>query len=234
VDVTAIWAAVAAIGTVATGGIAAVSARQSRQSARESNNAAKESTAAAKESTAAAKSLAAIEADRRHSEMTPQFRVVCEPSNPGADTLTLRVILTGPPGLYHLNGVTVRIRDDYFRRGDYPPLGGSPSREEIKAHIWGPYRFRPGTGPDEGRADETGRVTPYEEHSLPVGEELLYLLEPTWAPRWSSWSPEDWRRQIGDVIRLTIEARRRVYGTWTLPCEIDVGDGQKPVTITVP
>jgi hypothetical protein len=70
------------------------------------------------------------------------------------------VILAGPPGLHHLDGVTVRIRDDYFRRGDGQLTAGCPSREEIKAHIWGPYRFRPHTGPDGGRADDTGRVTP--------------------------------------------------------------------------
>jgi hypothetical protein len=50
---------------------------------------------------------------------------------------------------------------------------GGPTREQVETHIWGPYMFTGGTGPDQARADGTGRVTEYDE-ALPVGEELQY------------------------------------------------------------
>ena len=41
----------------------------------------------------------------------------------------------------------------------------------MKQQIWGSYRFTPGVGPDEARADRTGRETGYNG-TLPVGEAL--------------------------------------------------------------
>jgi hypothetical protein len=164
--------------------------------------------------------VAGIERDRRHSELTPRFRIEWGQANPGVETLTLRVTLAGPPGLDFVDRLTVRIRDDHFRRSDHEPLAGGPSREDIARQIWGPYRFTPGTGPDEARADETGRVTVYD-HVLPVGEGLPFQLDPTYPPRWSAWTREGWLAQVGTVIRLVLVAERDGHGSWTLPAEID-------------
>lgn len=207
-DVGVVWSAVGALGTVTAAGIAAWAARQSRSSAEQAN--------------LAAGALADIERDRRHSELTPRFWVRVEPGGEGTDVKRLRVMLVGPPGLDHLDSLTVRIRDDHFRRGEGMLLAGGPSREQVKNHIWGPYMFTPGTGPDEARADGTGRVTAYEA-SLPVGEELPFQLEQTRPGSWmGNMSQEDWQRQRGTVIRLAIDATHNEHGTWTLPCEIDV------------
>jgi hypothetical protein len=214
-----VWSAVGAIATLAAAGVAAWAARQSRISAQRAN--------------AAAEALAEIERDRRHSELTPRFRVIVEPWGPGTDTKKLRVMLLGPPGLDHLDTVTVRIRDDHFRRGEGMLLAGGPTRDQVKTHIWGPYMFTPGTGPDEARADSTGRVTAYEA-ALPVGEELPFQLEPTRPGSWmTAMSQEDWQRQRGTVIRLAIDATHAQHGIWTLPCEIEVGNDPR-AQVTIP
>jgi hypothetical protein len=148
-----------------------------------------------------------------------------EPWGAGTDVMNLGVMLLGPPGLDHLDMATLRIRDDHFRRGEGTLLAAGPTREQIKDHIWGPYMVTPGTGPDEARADRTGRVTVYEA-ALPVGEELPFQLEPTRPGSWmTGMSQEDWQRQRGTVIRLAIDATHVQHGTWTLPCEVDVASG---------
>ena len=84
---------------------------------------------------------------RRNAELTPRFRVTCEPSNPGSPTLRLGVFLSGPPELERLDALAVAIRDDHPWRGQGTPLAGGPTPEQVAAQIWGPYRFIPGTGP---------------------------------------------------------------------------------------
>jgi hypothetical protein len=218
-----VWESVIAIGTVA----AAVAAWQSRSSSGRAN-------AAAETANAAAVTLAEIERDRRRAELTPRLRVRCEPWNAGSDILRLRVMLLGPPGLNGLDRLTVSIRNDHFRRGEGVLLAASPTREQIRNHIWGPYQFTPGVGPDDQLADATGRTTVYDL-VLPVGEELPFQLEPTRPPQWAtSTTPEDWRRERGNVIRLAFIAEHARYGAWTLPAEVDVGDGSEPVTVEIP
>ena len=114
------------------------------------------------------------------------------------------------------------VRDDHFRRGEGTLTADGPTREEIKAQVWGPYRFRPGTGPDDFLADAGGRVTAYEAE-LPVGEELPHLLERTRPSAWAkSMTQQQWNEQRGPVIRLAPEAWHADHGQWVLPCEIDL------------
>jgi hypothetical protein len=194
--------------------------------ARRSDRSAGRSAVAAERSAVASEARAALEGQRRHAELTPRFRITCGPANPGTDTLRLVVFLAGPPELGRLDSVTVKIRDDHPWRADGTPLAGGPSPEEVAAQIWGPYRFIPGTGPgaDLSRgipgADPTGRVTP--TRGMPVGEELPFALEPTSAPRWSAWSLENWRAQIGNVIRLQLDSHRDGWEPWTGTCEYDL------------
>lgn len=213
------WGALGSLGTVAAVAIAAWAALQARVSARESN--------------AAATQLTAIESQRRQNELCPRLRVICKPLNPGSDILRLRVMLIGPPGLDRLDRLTVTIRNDHFLRGDgHHQHMGSPTREEVKQHIWGPYRFTPGTGPGEARADHTGRETVYDA-SLPLGEELPYQLEHTMPGHWmTSMTLQDWLRQCGTIIRLAFTAEHTEYGTWYLPCEIETAN--TPVKVCVP
>jgi len=144
------------------------------------------------------------------------------------------VALVGPSGLDRLDRLTFTIRNDHFRRGEGPyqqRLDG-PTPEQIKAHIWGPYHFTPATGPDEARADRTGRTTVYDAE-LPIGEELPFQLEHTIPGHWmTGMSQPDWLQQHGTVIRLALIAEHSEYGTWYLPCEIDAATS--PVTVYVP
>lgn len=172
----------------------------------------------------AASTTAAIDVQRRHGELTPRFRVEFSAPNPGSDARRLQVTLLGPPELRRLDALTVTVRDDHPWRAEKTPLAGGPTQEQVARQIWGPYRFTRGTGPgaDPGRgvpgADETGRSTP--TGGMPVGETLPFDMEPTWPPKWSGWSPEDWRRQIGPMLRLLLECHREGWEPWVLPCEI--------------
>lgn len=214
-DLTVIYTGLGDAVALGSAVIAAVAARQSKESSGRANQ--------------AAGALAEIERDRRHAELMPRLRVRVEPLTPGdEEDLRLRVMLTGPPGLDRVDGLTVKIRDDHFRRGEGTLLADGPTREQIKAHVWGPYRFRPGIGPDGARADDDGRVTAYSSE-LPIGEELPYLLERTRPPAWAAhMTQEQWNGQRGPVIRIVLEAWHSDHGKWVLPCEIDLGTDHNP------
>lgn len=211
------WEAVSAVAAAAAAATSAFAAWQSRSAARQSN--------------ATASTLADIERDRRHSELCPRFRVSSSPWGAGTDKLRLLITLSGPPALTHLDRITVGIRDDWFTRGEGPLLGGL-TKEKVKEHIWGPYRVSPGTGSHGAVADATGRTVPFDLR-VPLGEALVLQLEPTPAPTWSNMSPDDWRREQGSVIRFALFAEHDEHGSWSLPCEIDVGNGTGPAAVDV-
>ncbi|MDG4760742.1 hypothetical protein [Micromonospora sp. WMMD710] len=179
--------------------------------------------------------MTAIESERRKSELSPRFRVACEPLNPGSeDIVRLRVALIGPPGLDRLDRLTVTIRNDHHRRGEgeLQQYMDGPTQEEVKQHVWGPYRFTPHTGPDDARADGMGRQVVYDQ-SLPIGEELPYQLEHTHPGHWMrSYTQASWLRERGPVIRLAFTAEHKDHGSWYLPCEIETET--MPATVQVP
>ena len=196
---------------------------------------ARQSARSAQLSAGAAETTAELDSDRRHAELTPQLRVTCEPLNPGSTTLRLQVFLVGPPELQRLDGLTAVIRDDHPWRAHIgaPTAGATP--EQIAEQIWGPYMFTPGVGPgaDPVRgipgADRTGRTTP--TGGMPVGEVLPFQLEPTRPPTWFAQSPDDWKRERGPVVRLTMECSRDGMEPWTLKCEINT---ERQSVVTVP
>jgi hypothetical protein len=86
----------------------------------------------------------------------------------------------------------------------------------------GPYRFKPGTGPHAAHADATVRVTLFN-HELPVGEILVFQLEPTSPPPWATGTTlDEWQRERGTLMRLAFDATHPDFGSWTLSCEIDL------------
>jgi hypothetical protein len=214
-----IWAPTEALGVVVAAGIAAGTTLIAKKAADKSN--------------ASADTLAEIERQRRHRELTPRLRVICEPWGNGIEgVLRLRVIQVGPPGLDRLDKLTAAIRNDHFRRGDnYPERMGGPTAEQVKAHIWGPYHFTPSTAPDDARSDATGRSTVYET-PVPIGEQLVYQLEHTLPGGWMSMGQPDWITQQGTLIRMAFTAEHNEHGTWYLPCEIETAD--LPTTVFLP
>jgi hypothetical protein len=197
------------------------------------------SARASKQSATAAATAASIELDRRHNERCPRLKIACSPINPQSDLtsdqLRLTVALVGPPELDRLDQMTVTIRDDRPGRGDGAQRPGGPSPDEVRAQVWSPYRFVPGTGPgaDPSRgvpgADSTGRTTPTS--GVLVGDALLFVLEPTLPPRWSNQTTDDWRREQGAVLKLAVECHDSGDRPWTITAEIDTRD---PDPVEVP
>lgn len=195
------------VAVVATAVIAAWAAWQSRSAAREANK--------------AARTLAQIEVDRRHAELTPVLEVSCEEKS-GIGTLRLTIRLAGPPGLDRVDTLTVTIRDDSARRAGHL-LPGGPAREDVERHVWGPCRLQPGAGPDGILPDETGRSLRYNR-PLPAGESILCFLEQTGPPRWSAGNGSQWRETVGTVLRLSFTMTHAEHGPWTLPGQLDLSE----------
>ena len=200
---------------------------RSADAAERSAEAAERATEAAARSAEAAAVTAKLDMDRRHSELTPRFRITCEPG--GQDGLRMMVFLAGPAELERLDALTITIRDDHAWRGQGPPIAGGPTPERVASQIWGRYRFIPGTGPSaspvdgiEG-ADPVGRTI--KTAGLPVGEELPFSLEPTYPPSGSTWTMGSWRQAVGPMLRLRLECHRDGWEPWILPCEMKIEDG---------
>ena len=195
-----LWAAIGAIGAVTAALIAAWAAGQSRLSSTQAN--------------AAATTLARIETERRHGELTPHFRVIFAPAGSGMSRCEPSVKLVGPAGLNRIDNLTLTILDDHFRRADATNIVGSVTKEQIERQIWGPYRLVAGVGPDDSRADETGWQTVYN-HPIPVGEELPFPIDTVPPPPWSQLSPTEWQN-MQKKLRFALNATHSQYGTWRL------------------
>jgi hypothetical protein len=200
------WEVVSAVSGAVAAVAAAWAAWQSRGAAREAN--------------LAATTLARIEEERRLAELTPVLELALARET-GTVSPRLTVRLAGPPGLDRVDSLTVAIRDDSDRRARNA-LPGGPSAEEIRRHVWAPLRFVPDSGPDDARADESGRAVTYA-HPLASGDSLIYLLEPTSQPRWGTWNGNGWLAAVGTVLRLSFTMTRSGRGDWTLPCDLEMG-----------
>jgi hypothetical protein len=205
----------------------AQAAERSAVDSSRSADAAERSAEAATRAADAAAVTAKLDTDRRHSELTPQFRITCQPG--GQDGLRMMIFLAGPPELERLDALAVTIRDDHPWRAQGSPIAGGPTPEQVAGQIWGRYRFIPGTGPgaspvkDIPGADPAGRTT--HTTGLPVGEELPFDLEPTYPPSWAQWTQEGWRQAVGPMLRLELECRREGWAPWVLRCEMKIEDG---------
>ncbi len=176
---------------------------------------------AARQSNRTAETLARIETERRHAELTPVLKVRCA-ENGGGASQRLTVTFTGPPGLDGIDTLTVAITDDSEDRAR-SALPGGPSAEKIREIVWGPVRFMPDSGPGEDRADGTGRAVRGTQRLRP-GASLEYLLEPTQPPSWVGGSGIDsWRSIVGTVLRLEFTATRAGHKPWTIPGELEIG-----------
>lgn len=161
----------------------------------------------------AASSLTAIEQDRRHSELTPEFRF--EFKDPGNGQPLLRVYLDGPASLSHLDRIDLTVRDDMPNRERFA-VGSVLTEEDIKAQIWGPFRFVPIV---DGASQDGRTMAPFD---LPVGESRRFALEPTTAPRWDP-NPDWWREQRkNDPLRLTVQCSKDGHEPWLLKFEVQL------------
>ncbi|MFZ3562775.1 hypothetical protein ACOKM5_43385 [Streptomyces sp. BH097] len=176
--------------------LSGVAALASWRSSREANN-----TAA---------TIAQIERDRWHHELTPVLRLKLDE---GHGHLLVRS--DGPANL-EIVEVELHVKDDRDRSQD-PVLAGGASPEEIAATIWGPYRFRPGV---DGTLRE-GRMA--GDFRLDVDDVRRIAVDPTLKPAWYEGveGEQRWRDQYSNHnFRLLILCTARGFNPWFLSAEV--------------
>ncbi|WP_280666043.1 MULTISPECIES: hypothetical protein [unclassified Kitasatospora] len=164
-----------------------------------------------------AETVAAIERDRWHVDLTPDLGIMFEPQ--GDSYALLKVELRGPAGLDRLDQVVVTVRDEGgVDHEGHAGLGGSIPVEELRSVVWSQYRFRPSV---DG-ADRLGRgVAPF---ALERGEWRPFAMECTLKPHWFT-DLESWQRRFkGKPLRLTLECRRQGHKPWIVSHELSVPD----------
>ncbi|MDX3354808.1 hypothetical protein PV703_16150 [Streptomyces sp. ME01-24h] len=154
-----------------------------------------------------ATSVAQIERDRWHRELTPQLRIKlqAEPHH------VLYVRFDSPATLGELN-VHLTIRDD-SNRSRLPYLAGAPTPEQRAEVIWGPYRFRPGV--DE--ADNLGRSV--RAFPLLAGDRHRLALDLSLKPSWYEGADGEqrWRGEYRTApIRLWAVCTVQGHKPWKL------------------
>lgn len=160
-----------------------------------------------------AESVAQIERNRWHQDLTPQisFRIDDERGWPD-----LMVRYTAPSGISRLDSVELRVRDDRNREED-PVLAGSLTPEERRATIWGPYRFRIYDHSTE--AEGIGRIP--EPFSLARGDVQRLTLEATFPHSHYGGGSTEWEHHYaGEPLRLWIVCRAEGHKPWELTVDV--------------
>jgi hypothetical protein len=155
---------------------------------------------AARRSNATADSMAKIERDRWHADLTPQFDIDLRE---GLSQAKVHIYLNGPDILGHLDEVTLTVEDDDMDHTLRTPEPGL-TQEKIDAHVWGPFRFTP----SGNQGDANGRtVGPFH---IQVGRGRPLSMERTMPGFWMEGTTRDrWQENYaGQPIRLRIVCRR--------------------------
>jgi hypothetical protein len=165
--------------------------------------------------------MEAIERDRRHSELAPQFDVFCYTQETAHDYAFLHVALA-EGGVDFLDEVIIRILDeawtDHWSRG----LPDGVSQKEAEAFVWGPWEFS--TDASQVANNRTSRPRRYSRADGKNWD--IFELRLTRPGRWMSRSIENWQeRQNHEPIRLSITCRRKGYETWTLHRDVQPDTG---------
>ena len=210
-DASTIWAAVGALGTVVTAGIAAVAASQSRHATAQANEAA----ASASE---AAGALATIERDRRHDELEPEFNLTS--NREGPERAELRIELVGGR-LESLDKVTVTILDEADREHWGAHLPADVTQDEAEAFVWGPWEFLTAAA-SQIVSNRESKSRAYSRSSGKNWDRLP--LTATRPGRWmGTYTQEQWQGDfLGKPVRLLITCRRDNYEPWFLLRQVQI------------
>lgn len=162
--------------------------------------------------------LAAIERERRHDELCPEFEITCTIRDTAVTSADLHVVLK-PSDLGRLDEVTVTILDeagaDHWAHG----LPQGVTQAEAEAFVWGGWEFNTGASA-QVVSNRTTRPRPY---SLADGKNWdLLSMRHTQPGQWMTGaSPEQWQRQFRDKpVRLLLTCRREGYEPWTVLKEV--------------
>ena len=204
-DATVVWAAVGAVGSVAAAGAAGWAAWQSRISAAEANR--------------AAGTLTAIELDRQHGELAPEFDVTCNIRDTALSAADLHIALRRGR-LERLDEVTVTILDEAGADRWAHGLPEGVTQAEAEAFVWGGWEFSTGASAQV----VSNRMTMARPYSLVTGKSWdLLPMRHTEPGRWMTGiTPELWRNQYKrKPVRLLVTSRRDGHEPWTVLYEVD-------------
>ena len=167
---------------------------------------------AARRANATADSVAAIERARWHADLTPRFSI---DFRDGLGQAKVHLNLDGPDHLGHLDEVTLTVEDDDKDRTSNFTPGRGLTLEQIKTHVWGPFRFvqRINDGDENGRS-----VGPF---AMDVGKGHPLAMERTRPGSWMTQDQAAWQQEyVGQSIRLRIDCKRGDE-QWTVTQRVD-------------
>jgi hypothetical protein len=174
---------------------------------------------ASKEANHTASSVAQIERDRWHNDLTPRLRLWMGSENQQRGS-HMYIRFEGPASRGRLQ-VRFVVRDDRDHSQDVE-LAGGPTAETRAQVIWGPYRFRPGID----RADQLGRTS--GTILLEATDHTRLAVDPSVRPDWYEGQDGEvrWRRDYGSLpMRLWVECEAPGHRPWRLPADVpDSGD----------
>jgi hypothetical protein len=169
---------------------------------------------AATKANASAGVLAAIERERRHDELCPEFEITCTIRDTALTSADLHIALK-PSDLGRLDEVTVTILDeagaDHWAHG----LPDGVTQAEAEAFVWGGWEFNAGASAQV----VSNRTTKPRAYSLVGGKNWdLLSMRHTQPGRWMTGkSAEQWQKQYRDKpVRLLLTCRREGYEPWTV------------------
>jgi hypothetical protein len=173
---------------------------------------------ASKEAHHTASSVAQIERDRWHNDLTPRLQLWL-----GPESTHLYIKFEGPASLGRLQ-VRFVVRDDRDHSQDVE-LAGGPTAETRAQVIWGPYRFRPGLD----RADQLGRTS--GTILLEATDYSRLAIVPSVKPDWyENQDGEGWRVAHGwGFMRLWVECEAPGHKPWRLPANVTT-NGDRVIT----
>ncbi|MCX4450730.1 hypothetical protein [Streptomyces sp. NBC_01789] len=148
-----------------------------------------------------ADTVARIEKERWHADLTPQFKL--DLAEVGNGQALLDVHLSGPDALGHLDSISIVVGND---DRDHVLLHSGPNvtQADVDAFVWGPFKFSPGTN----GTDEHGRAP--EPFPLSVGTGTQRAMQRTHQGHWMEGKTQGtWQGEyVGKPIRLKLTCRR--------------------------
>ena len=164
--------------------------------------------------------VAAIEQDRRHDELAPEFEITCMVKKTAHDWADLRVTLTGG-GLERLDEVVISILDETDKDHWGHGLPDGVNQEQAEAFVWGPWEFNTGAS-TQVVSNRESRPRPYSR--IDGKNWALLSLQATRPGHWMTGTSQDeWRKQYQDhPIRLQITSRSEGHEPWFVQRDVKV------------
>jgi hypothetical protein len=219
-----IWLALAsALGSLLSAVVAAFAAFASRTAACQANE-------AATRASAAADIMAQIEQQRRHSQLTPKFRIRCQVQEdwPDPGFAILFVMLAGGE-LEALDTVTVTILNTAeIRPWGLPDNVTVGEAEEVLWSGWEFDTFFTGGAGKRALMASSHRQSKPRPFSRRDGKDWCQvLLRRTAPPTWQNWTREEWQAKWETFpLRLSLDCHAEGHRPWTVYQNVKIEPSQ--------